>query len=190
MYDTSDFRGGLKILIDGAPWEVIEFLHVKPGKGAAFVRAKVRNLLTGAVVEKKFRAGEKFGQPDLVYKKMQYLYEDNGFVFMDLETYDQVTFSEEQVGDARRYLKENENVDVVFFEGRPITVSVANHIVLQITETDPGVKGDTVSGGTKPATLETGAVVQVPLFLKEGDYIKVDTRTDAYIERVSGPDAG
>ena len=184
MYDTSDFRGGLKIMVDDAPWEIIEFLHVKPGKGPAFVRTKVRNMLTGAVVERKFRAGEKFANPNLEYKKMQYLYQDSGYVFMDMETYDQVTFSEEQVGSAASYLKENLDVGVVIYEGAPISVSVPNHIVLEVTQTDPGVKGDTVSGGTKPATLETGAVVQVPLFVKEGEQIKVDTRTDSYIERV------
>lgn len=185
MLDTSDFRRGLKILHEGEPWEVVEFLHVKPGKGQAFVRSKIRNMLSGGTVEKSFKAGEKFGDPDLEYRQMQYLYpDDTGYVFMDMETYDQISFSSEQIGDAESYLKENTDVDVVFFEGRPISVSVPNHMVLAVSETDPGLKGDTVSGATKPATLETGAVVQVPLFVEEGEQVKVDTRSGEYIERV------
>lgn len=184
MLDTSDFRRGLKILHEGAPWEVIEFLHVKPGKGQAFVRSKIRNLVSGAVLEKNFKAGEKFPVPDLEYRKMQYLYQEGGYVFMDMGTYDQITFDDDQVGDASRWLVENLDCDVVFFEGKPITVSVPNHIVLTIARTDPGLKGDTVSGSTKPATLESGAVVQVPLFVEEGSRVKVDTRTGEYIERV------
>ncbi len=185
MLSTTDFRKGLKVQIDDAPWEIVDFQHVKPGKGGAFVRTKIRNLLTSAVVEKNFRSGEKFPAPDLEFKKMQYLYESDGYVFMDMDSYDQVTFSAEQVGDQTAFLKENLDVDVVFYEGSPITVTLPNHIVYEVVQTDPGLKGDTVSGGSKPATLESGAVVQVPLFLKEGEKIKVDTRTGEYIERVN-----
>jgi len=186
MLDTSDFRKGLKILHEDSPWEVLDFLHVKPGKGGAFVRTKIKNLLTGAAVEKSFRAGERFAEPDLEYKKMQYLYrEEAGYVFMDMETYDQLIFQPEQVGGAQDYLLENLDVDVVFFEGKPISVNVPKQIELMVAETDPGVKGDTVSGATKPATLETGVVVQVPLFINVGDKVRVDTRAGSYLERVS-----
>jgi elongation factor P len=185
MIDTSDFRRGLKILFEGAPWEVIEYQHVKMQMRKAHMKTRMRNLLTGAVLEKNFQSTEKFPVPDLQYRKMQYLYNDGGYVFMDHQSYDQVTFNDDQVADARLYLKENLDCDVVFFEGNPISISLPNHMVLKITRTDPGLKGDTVSNVTKPATLETGAVVQVPLFVNEGEHIRVDTRTGEYIERVS-----
>lgn len=185
MIDTSDFRKSLKILHEDIPWEIVDFQHVKPGKGGAFVRTKLRNMLLGSVVEKTFRAGEKFAEPNLEFKKMQYLYNDGSYVFMDMDTYDQLSFTAEQVGEAADYLKENLEVFVVFFNGAPIAVHVPNHVVYTVVQTDPGLKGDTVSGTTKPATIETGAVIQVPLFIKEGDLIKVDTRSGEYIERVS-----
>lgn len=184
MIDTSDFRRGLKILFEGAPWEVLDYQHVKMQMRKAHMKTRMRNLLTGAVLEKNFQSTEKFPVPDLQYRKMQYLYQDGGYVFMDHETYDQVTFNDDQVGESRKYLKENLDVDVVLFEGRPIAINLPNHVVLKITRTDPGLKGDTVSNVTKPATLETGAVIQVPLFVNEGDSIKIDTRSDEYIERV------
>lgn len=184
MIDTSDFRRGLKILFEGAPWEVLDYQHVKMQMRKAHMKTRMRNLLTGAVLEKNFQSTEKFPVPDLQYRKMQYLYQDDGYVFMDHQTYDQVTFNEDQVGESRKYLKENLDVDVVLFEGRPIAINLPNHLVLKITRTDPGLKGDTVSNVTKPATLETGAVIQVPLFVNEGDSIKIDTRSDEYIERV------
>lgn len=185
MHDTSDFRRGLRILHEGIPWEVIDFQHVKMQMRKALVRTKMRNMLTGSVLERNFQSGEKFPPPDLQFRKMQYLYpEQDAFVFMDMESYDQINFTAEQLGDTRVYLKENTDVDVVFFEGRPISVALPNHMVLTVAQTEPGMKGDTVTGGSKPATLETGAVVQVPLFIKEGDQIKIDTRDHSYIERV------
>lgn len=185
MIDTTDFRKGMRFLYEGVPWEVVEFQHVKMQMRKALVRTKMRNMITGNVLEKNFQSGEKFPAPDLEFKKMQFLYPDQGtFVFMDMESYDQINFTAEQLGDARLYLKENTDVDVVLFEGRPISVNVPNHLVLKVAKTDPGLKGDTVTGGTKPATLETGAIIQVPLFIKEGDQVKVDTRDGTYIERV------
>jgi len=183
--DTSQFRNGLKIELDGEPFVMTYFQHVKPGKGGAFVRTKVKNLRTGRVLEKTFRSGEKVDEAEVEDKKMQYLYQDGEqFVFMDQETYDQIPFNAEQLGDARRYLKENLEVDVVFWRGKPINIELPSFIEAVVTQCDPGVKGDTASGATKPATIETGAVLQVPLFIKEGETIRVDTRSNAYVERV------
>ncbi len=187
-FDTSRFRNGLKIEIDGEPFAITYFQHVKPGKGGAFVRTKIKNLRTGRTLDKTFRSGEKVDEAEIEEKKMQYLYQDGEqLVFMDTETYDQIPFSAEQVGDARKYLKENLDVDVVFWRGNPISIELPSFIRAVITKTDPGLKGDTASGATKPATLETGAVVQVPLFIKEGETIRVDTRTGEYVERVASP---
>ena len=183
--DTSQFRNGLKVEIDGEPYVMVYFQHVKPGKGGAFVRTKIKNLRTGRVLEKTFRSGEKVDEAEVEDKKMQYLYQDGEqLIFMDQETYDQIPFTAEQLGDSRKYLKENLDVDVVFWRGKPINIELPAFIELQITACDPGLKGDTASGATKPATLETGAVVQVPLFIKEGESIRVDTRTNEYVERV------
>ena len=183
--DTSQFRNGLKVEIDGEPFVMTYFQHVKPGKGGAFVRTKIKNLRTGRVLEKTFRSGEKLDEADVEDKKMQYLYQDgDSLIFMDQETYDQIPFTLEQIGDARKYLKENLDVDVVFWRNNPINIELPAFIEATITECDPGLKGDTASGATKPATLETGAVVQVPLFLKEGETIRVDTRSGEYVERV------
>ena len=183
--DTSQFRNGLKIELDGEPFTVIYFQHVKPGKGGAFVRTKVRNLKNGKVLERRFRAGERVELADVEERKMQYLYPDGEqLVFMDTQNYDQIPFSAEQVGDARKFLKENLEVDVVFWRGRPLNVELPSFITAVITQCEPGIKGDTASNVTKPATLETGAIVQVPLFVKEGETIRVDTRSGEYVERV------
>jgi len=184
--DTSEFRNGLRIEIDGDPFEIAFFQHVKPGKGGAFVRTKLRNLRTGRVVDQTFRAGQRLDEADVEDHRMQYLYQDgDSLVFMDTQSFDQIPFSADQVGDARRFLKENIEVDVLFWKGRPLQIELPNFIEAAIVRCDPGLKGDTASGATKPATLETGAVLQVPLFVKEGDRIRVDTRTGQYIERVS-----
>jgi elongation factor P len=183
--DTSQFRNGLKVEIDGEPYVMIYFQHVKPGKGGAFVRTKIKNLRTGRVLERTFRSGERLDEAEVEDKKMQYLYQDGEqFIFMDQETYDQIPFTAAQIGDARKYLKENLDVDVVFWRGKPIDIELPPFIVAAVAQCDPGLKGDTASGATKPATLETGAVVQVPLFIKEGESIRVDTRTNVYVERV------
>ena len=183
--DTSQFRNGLKIELDGEPFTIVYFQHVKPGKGGAFVRTKVKNLKNGKVLDRTFRSGEKVDEADVSERKMQYLYQDgDSLVFMDNETFEQTPFSAEQVGDARKYLKENLDVEVLFWRGKPINIELPAFIEALITQCDPGLKGDTASGATKPATLETGAVVQVPLFVKEGERIRVDTRTGVYVERV------
>jgi elongation factor P len=182
---TSDFKNGLKIEIDGEPYTIVNFQHVKPGKGGAFVRTRLKNLRNGKVVDRTFRAGEKVGEPDIEDRKMQFLYFDGDqLVFMDTETYDQVPFSADEVGDARQYLTENLDVGVLFWNGKPINLELPPFIEAAITKCDPGMKGDTAQGGTKPATLETGAIVTVPLFLKEGERIRVDTRSGDYVERV------
>ena len=183
--DTSQFRNGLKVEIDGEPYVMIYFQHVKPGKGGAFVRTKIKNLRTGRVLERTFRSGERLEEAEVEDKKMQYLYQDGEqFIFMDQESYDQIPFTKEQIGDARKYLKENLDVDVVFWRGKPINIELPPFIIAVVSQCDPGLKGDTASGSTKPATLETGAVVQVPLFIKEGESIRVDTRSNVYVERV------
>jgi len=184
--DTSDFRNGLKIELDGEPFTITYFQHVKPGKGGAFVRTKVKNLRTGKVIDKRFRAGEKVELADIEERKMQYLYpEGDSLVFMDNQTYDQTPFTREQVGEDIKYLKENTDVDVLFWNGKPLNVQLPNFIEATITECEPGEKGDTASNVTKPATIETGAAVQVPLFVNEGEKIRVDTRSGEYVERVS-----
>lgn len=185
MYETSDIRKGLKIELEGEVYTVVEFLHVKPGKGGAFIRTKLKSLTKGSVVEKTFRSGEKLGRPDLEEKKMQFLYSsDDQYCFMDAETYEQTFLTEEQLGSSRDYLKENTTIAVLMHNNKPIAVELPTFVALAINKTEPGEKGDTVSGGTKAATLETGAVIQVPLFLNEGDVVKVDTRTGTYVERV------
>ena len=184
MYETSDIRKGLKIELEGEVYTVVEFLHVKPGKGGAFIRTKLKSLTKGSVVEKTFRSGEKLGRPDLEEKKMQFLYSsDEQYCFMDAETYEQTFLTEEQLGSSRDYLKENTTIAVLMHNNKPIAVELPTFVALAINKTEPGEKGDTVSGGTKAATLETGAVIQVPLFLNEGDLVKVDTRTGTYVER-------
>jgi elongation factor P len=184
--DTSQFRNGLKVEIDGEPYVMVFFQHVKPGKGGAFVRTKLKNLRTGRVLDKTFRSGERLDEADVEDRRMQYLYQDGeSLVFMDSQSYDQLPLSVEQVGEARKYLKENTEVGVITYKGRPISIELPSFIEAVVSRTDPGIKGDTASGATKPATLETGAVVQVPLFIKEGETIRVDTRSGEYVERVS-----
>ena len=183
--DTSQFRNGLKIEIGGEPFTMTYFQHVKPGKGGAFVRTKIKNLRTGRVLDKTFRSGEKVDEADVEDKRMQFLYMDGEqLIFMDTETYDQIPFSAEQVGEALKYMLENLEVDVLFWRGRPINIELPSFVEAVVSQTDPGMKGDTASGATKPATIESGAVVQVPLFIKEGEKIRVDTRSGAYVERV------
>ena len=185
MYDTSEFRKGLKIEMEGKPYEIIDFLHVKPGKGGAFVRTKLRNMLNGRVLDNTFRAGEKVGRPDLQERQMQYLYKDvDNYCLMDNETYEQIYLSEEQIGESRVFLTENETVNVMFYNEKPVGIELPIFVELRVADTGPGVKGDTASKVTKPATLETGAVIPVPIFINVGDGIKVDTRTGSYVERV------
>ncbi len=184
--DTSQFKNGLRIELDGDPFQITYFQHVKPGKGGAFVRTKVKNLLTGRSQDKTFRAGEKVELADVEDKRMQFLYRDgDGLIFMDNETYDQIPMPSETVGESVKYLQENIEVDVLFWRGRPVNMELPSFIEAAITQTDPGMKGDTASGATKPATIETGAVIQVPLFIKEGEKVRVDTRSGQYVERVN-----
>ncbi len=184
--DTSQFRNGLKIEMNGEPCVMTYFQHVKPGKGGAFVRTKLKNLRTGRALEKTFRSGEKVDEAEVEENSMQFLYQDGEqYIFMDSQSFDQVPLSAEQLGDATKFLKENLEVDVVFWKGNPINVELPSFIEASVTQCDPGVKGDTASGATKPATLETGAVVTVPLFIKEGEVIRVDTRSGEYVERVN-----
>lgn len=179
MISSNDFRTGVTIELDGSVWRVVEFLHVKPGKGSAFVRTKLKNAQNGSVVERTFRAGESVPQATLEKRNMQHTYrEGEDLVFMDMETYEEVRMVSSQIGDRVKYLKEEMEVSVVSWDGRILDVELPNTIVLEVTETDPGVKGDTATGGTKPAIVETGAQVMVPLFIAQGERIKIDTRTD------------
>jgi elongation factor P len=184
MHDTSEIRKGLKIELDEDVYTVVDFLHVKPGKGGAFIRTKLKSLSKGIVIDRTFRSGERLGRPDLQEKKMQFLYSsDEQFYFMDEETYEQTFLTEEQLGGSRDFLKENTTINVLFHNGNPMAVELPTFVKLAIVKTEPGERGDTVSGGTKPATLETGAIIQVPLFLNQGDVVRVDTRTGEYVER-------
>lgn len=184
VISTTDFRKGAKILYKGEPYMVIEYHHVKPGKGGAFVRTKMKNMISGLIHEETFRSGEKFPEPDLEYRTMQYLYADNLYHFMDQDTFEQVSLSKDQIEEVLSYLKEQTIYTILYFEGSPIAVNPPLFMELKVKETPPGVKGDTAQGGSKPATLETGLVIQVPLFVNEGDTIKVDTRDNKYIERI------
>jgi elongation factor P len=185
MYSTSEFKNGLKILMDEVPYEIVYFQHVKPGKGGAFVRTKLRNLKNNSILEKTFRSGEKVGKPDMEEVDMEYLYNDGSYNFMNTSSYEQLAVSEEAVGDAKQFLKENTSVRVLLFNGQVLSIELPSSVVLEITECEPGVKGDTVSGATKNAVVETGATIQVPLFINEGEKIKVDTRSGSYMERVN-----
>jgi len=180
---TAEFRQGLMILLDGQPYIIVVFPHVKPGKGGAFVRTKLKHLRLGRVVDRTFRAGEKVGLVDYEQRSMQFLYKDDKFHFMNLETYEQIALDADVVGEAADWLKETMEVDVFIINGVPAGVEVPNFVELEVVKTDPGLRGDTASGGSKPATLETGAVVQVPLFINPGEILRIDTRTGAYIER-------
>lgn len=185
MISTSDFKGGAKIQLDGDPYAIVEYQHVKPGKGGAFVRTKLKNLKTGNLLERTFRSGEKFEQPDLLDREMQFLYaEGSEYHFMDNNTYEQLFITAEQLGAAKDFLKENMVVRILFFQGKPLGVDLPLFVELKIVETDPGIRGDTATGGTKIAKLESGGTVKVPLYIEEGTVIKVDTRTGTYVERV------
>lgn len=184
MISSNDFRNGVTVEMDGDAWQVIEFQHVKPGKGAAFVRAKMKNIRTGAVVERTFNAGEKMARAHLDNRQMQFLYESDGaYHFMDNENFEQISMTVEQLGNAKLFLKENMNIGVQFYQGAIMGVDLPVSVELEVVETDPGIRGDTATGGTKPAKLETGHVVKVPFFINIGDVLRIDTRTGDYIER-------
>lgn len=185
MVSTNDLRTGLTVEWDGSIWTVIDFQHVKPGKGAAFVRVKLRNIITGATIENAFNAGEKLSRAQIDFRKMQYLYESDGqYMFMDQDNFEQIGLTKEVLGDSLKYLKENMEIGVQMYQGKVVGIEIPNFVELVIIESDPGLKGNTASGGTKPATLETGAVIQVPLFVQKGEKVRVDTRENKYLERV------
>lgn len=185
MISTTDFRGGVRLLIDGQPFYIVEFQHVKPGKGGAFVRTKLKSYISGNVLDRTFRSGERFEEPDLEEREMQFLYATGEeYTFMDTETYEQLTFEKKQLGENADLLKENMIAKILIYEHRPIAVELPIFIELKVVDAEPGVRGDTASGGTKPAIVETGATIKVPLYLEVGTVIKIDTRTRAYVERV------
>lgn len=184
MYELSDFRKGLKLLLEGNPYEVVDFQHVKPGKGNQFTRTKLRNLITGSNLERTFKSGERFEVPDISNRNMQFLYkQDDGYTFMDQSNYEQVNVPAKDLGEAVNFLIDNMEAVLLFFNGKVIGCDIPNAVSLKVVKTDPGMKGNTVSGGSKPATLETGFVVTVPLHINEGDILRIDTRTGNYIER-------
>jgi len=184
-YSTNEFRGGLKIMLDGDPCSIIENEFVKPGKGQAFNRVRIRNLKTGRVLDKTFKSGESVDAADVIDTEMQYLYSDGEFWhFMDPQSYEQQAADANAVGDAKQWLKAQDSCVVMLYNGSPIGVTPPNFVELEVTDTDPGLKGDTAQGGTKPATLETGAIVKVPLFLEIGELVRVDTRSGEYMSRV------
>ncbi|MCU0684084.1 MAG: elongation factor P [Polyangiaceae bacterium] len=184
--DTSDIRKNVKLMVDGAPYTVVDFQFVKPGKGQAFTRVKIRNMATGAVLERTYKSGEKLEPADVEERTMTYIYpEGDKYVFMDPQSGEQVYINADKVGEESRFMLDGLEVNVVLWNGQPIGVTLPSHVVIQITHSEPGIKGDTASNVTKPATLSTGAVVQVPLFVNEGEWVKVDTRTGDYLERVN-----
>jgi elongation factor P len=186
MYDLSDFKKGLQILVEGEPYAVVDFQHVKPGKGNQFTRTKMRNLLTGSNLERTFKSGEKFGVPDIVYKEMNFLYkDDSGFNFMDQTSFEQVALNVELVGDNANYLMENLPVKICFYNDRAVGLEPPKSVNLRVAQTDPGFKGNTVNNTYKPATLETGHIVQVPLHINVGDLLKINTEDGVYVERVN-----
>lgn len=185
MISSNDFRTGTTIEINGDVFQVIDFQHVKPGKGAAFVRTKLKNIRTGGVVERTFNAGEKVPKARVDYRQMQYLYNDGeSYNFMDNESYEQIALTADQLGDAIKWLKDNMVISVILFQEKTIGIELPNFVELEVTETAPGIKGDTASGGTKPAVVETGATVNVPFFVNVGDIIQIDTRSGDYMKRV------
>lgn len=185
MVSAGNFKNGLTVEIEGNIYQILEFQHVKPGKGAAFVRTKMKNIINGGVVEKTFRPTEKFEQAHIDRKEMQYLYSDSDlFYFMDVESYDQIAVNADTVGDSLKFVKENENVKVISYQGNVFSIEPPITVELDIIETEPGFKGDTAQGATKPAIVETGAQVMVPLFVEQGDKLKIDTRTGEYLSRV------
>lgn len=186
MYDLSDFKKGLKILIENEPYSVVDFQHVKPGKGNQFTRTKLKHLITGSNLERTFKSGEKFGVPDVAFKDMDFLYKDeNGYNFMDQSSYEQIALDPDLLGEAANYLTENLQVKVVFFNDRAVGVEVPKSVNLRVAKTDPGFKGNTVTNTYKPATLESGYIVQVPLHINEGDLLKINTTDGTYVERVN-----
>jgi translation elongation factor P len=186
MYETSDFRKGLKIMIEGKPYVIVDFQHVKPGKGNQFTRTKLRNMLTGQNLESTFKSGEKFEIPNVENKEMNFLYkDDSGYNFMSQETFEQIAMSDEDLGESKYYLTENLKVVVLFYNEKAVAVDVPKAVNLLVAKSDPGIKGDRVSGATKPATMETGLVVAVPLHINEGDTLRIDTSSGDYVERVS-----
>lgn len=185
MYDTSEFKKGLFIEFDKTPFQIVEFQHVKPGKGNSFTRTRIKNLINGNVLEKTFKSGEKVGEPALERKTMQYLYKDgNGYQFMDMGSFEQTLLEEETMGEQKYYLLENLEIEVLYYEGRPIAVELPNFVNMKVTYCEPAIKGDTVSGGSKPATLSTGLQINVPFHIKQDDLLKIDTRTGTYVEKV------
>lgn len=188
MIDTSEFKKGVFIEVDNVPYKIVEFQHVKPGKGNAFVRTRIQNLLNNNVIDKTFKSGDKVGEPDLEKKQMQFLYTDgDGYQFMDLAAYEQIQLDTKTIGDNKYYLTENLEIEVLYYKGRPIAVEMPNFVELVVTYTEPGIKGDTVSGGGgKPATMNTGLNVQVPYHITTNDRLKIDTRTGEYVEKLKG----
>ncbi len=185
MLSTTDFRKGLRVKFEGEVYYIVDFQHARTAQRRAFVRTKLKNIKTGSVLERTFSAGEMFEEPDFEDKTMQFLYSDGeDFHFMDSKTYEQITLNQEKLGEYKWYLKENSEYRVMFFEGQPVNVDLPASVILKIVTTEPGIKGDSVTNLTKNATLETGLVVKVPLFVGEGEYVKIDTRTSEYIERV------
>ena len=184
MYETSDIKKGLRVELDGDPFVVVDFQFVKPGKGTAFTRTKIRNMIKGAVIDRTFKSGEKLKPADTEDREMQFLYRDGEFHFMDNSNYEQVSLESSVVGDASNYLTENMMIEVSFYKGRSIGLTLPNFVVLEVTETAPGEKGNTVTGASKLAMVSTGYTVNVPLFVNEGDQLRIDTRTGEYVERV------
>jgi len=185
MISAGEFRNGITFEFEGNVYQVVEFQHVKPGKGAAFVRTKLKNVITGGIIEKTFRPTEKMPKAHIERKEMQYLYNDGGlYYFMDQETYEQIPLNESQIGDSLKFVKENMIVKILSYKGSVFGIEPPTFVELEVTATEPGFKGDTATGATKPATLETGATINVPLFINQGDIIRVDTRTGEYMERV------
>lgn len=186
MYETSDFKKGLKIMLEGKPYVIVDFQHVKPGKGNQFTRTKMRNMLTGQNLESTFKSGEKFEVPNVENKEMTYLYQDDsGYNFMSQESYEQISMSEDDLGESKYYLTENLKVTILFYNEKAVACDVPKAVNLTVKQTDPGIKGDRVTGATKPATMETGLVVGVPLHINEGDVLRIDTLSGDYVERVS-----
>lgn len=186
MYQLTDFKKGLKVMVEGEPYVIVDFQHVKPGKGNQFTRTKLRSLLTGSNLERTFKSGEKFDVPDVNTVDMTFLYkDDNGFNFMNQKSFDQVTLNEGEVGESKNYLIDNTECVIMNYNGRAIGVDVPKAVNLKVVKTDPNFKGNTVTGATKPATLETGYIVNVPMHINEGDVLRVDTRTGDYVERVN-----
>jgi len=185
VISTADFRNGSRLELDGEPFYIVEFQHVKPGKGGAFVRTKLKSYTTGNVIDRTFRSGERFEEPDLEERTMQFLYAaGDSYTFMDTENFEQFTYEKKQLGENADLLKENMVAKILIYEHRPIAVELPIFIELKVVDAEPGVRGDTASGGTKPAVVETGAVIKVPLYMEVGETIKIDTRTRQYVERV------